>query len=717
MQGYHRAALLGVIFTVAMSGLGFAEAQQIDAARITYDESSSPIDTGDWNYAATQRLTQRAPKPGEATPYLTQARVLVSRSHVYVRVDCDDPHPDKAVAHATVFDADQSYDDHVVLILDTFSRHRTAYEFDVNVRGVRTDGLISPAAILTSYDWNGNWRADVVATPTGWTAYIAIDTRSIQFDRNADAWGMNLARYVPREQLSLQWSGISLDASITDLSRAGLLRGMQNLESSAGWTLAPYALTRYSNVGRGAAQTGFDLRYNISPEMTAIATVNPDFAEAEVDAQQINLTPYTLFKPEKRAFFLEGANQFTFASGIGSIFLPFYSRTIGLIDGYPVRIDEGMKVVGQSGPWSIGALGVHTGNSVVGDPANLFVGRATYDINEHLRVGTLMTDGDPTGRTRNHFEGIDGVWRTATLFGDKNLNVSAWAARSGGDTLAGDHRGFGTYIDFPNDLWRAVLSANQFGDALDPALGFLPRPGTRQYDVYFGHFPRPTSERWNWVRQFFYETELEQTDDLHGSTQSRKITLTPFNVITESAQHFEMHASSDYERLTQPFPIASGVTLPSGEYRFDRIHAQAESSTADALQIGAQVEAGGFYGGTLIQATPYVRWTSRDGRWHFEFDSETDRARVPEGRFTQRLHQFKASYAFDNELAFSSFTQFDSSTNRIGVNAQVRWIVQPGREVFVIFNHDVAPSLADPASRFTPVGNSLTVKLQWALYR
>ena len=316
--------------------------------------------------------------------------------------------------------------------------------------------------------------------------------------------------------------------------------------------------------------------------------MNPDFAEAEVDAQQINLTPYVLFKPEKRAFFLEGSNQFTFASGISSIFLPFYSRTIGLVDGNPVRIDEGVKLVGQTGTWSVGALGVRSG---------AFGGeRSCESFRRPCRVRRRRTPanrragdaGRSVRRTQNRFEGVDGVWRTATLFGDKNLNVSAWAARFRWRLTARRPPGFGTYIDYPNDLWRWVISANRFGDALDPAMGFLPRPGTYQYDFYLGHFPRPAGEQWSWVQQFFYEAELEQTDDLHGTTESRKLTLIPFNVLTESSAHFEVHGAFHEERLMQPFAITDRVTIAGRRLSFRARHFQAESPTAGALQIGAQ---------------------------------------------------------------------------------------------------------------------------------
>lgn len=675
----------------------------------TFDEAQAPLDDAIWQSAPVASLAQRAPSPAAPTDYPTRARFLVGRTHLYVRIDCTDPRRGDAVAHSLVFDGDQSFDDHVTLVLDTFGKRRTAYEFDVNVAGARTDGLISPAAIQTNYDWNGDWRATVVRYASGWSAYFAIDTRGLQFNHAAGTWGMNISRYVPRGQLALQWSGISLDSSVTDLSRAGTLDGIAALSPSSGWDVMPYTLARESSRSI-ALQTGFDVRYALGPEMTVAATVNPDFAEAEVDAQQINLTPYALFKPEKRAFFLDGSNQFTFASGIASIFLPFYSRTIGLVEGNPVRIDEGVKVVGQTGPWSIGALGVRSGASALSDPANLFVGRVAYDVDEHMRIGALATQGDPSGKTRNRFEGVDGVWRTASLFGDKNLNVSAWAAHSS-DALPGDRNGFGTYIEYPNDLWRWIVSANRFGDALDPAMGFLPRPGTYQYDFYLGHFPRPAGE--SWIHQFFYESELEQTDDLHGTTESRKLTLVPFNILTESSAHLEVHGAFQEERLMQPFAITDRVTLPVGDYHFDRVHFQAESPTAGAFQIGAQLELGGFYDGTLMQLIPYVRWTTPDNRWRFEFNNETDRASLPYGRFIQRLHQFKASYAFDNDLAFSSFTQYDSASGHVGVNAQLRWIMTAGREVFLVFNHDIAPPLTESPSRRDPLDNSLTFKVQW----
>ena len=156
--------------------------------------------------------------------------------------------------------------------------------------------------------------------------------------------------------------------------------------------------------------------------------------------------------------------------------------------------------------------------------------------------------------------------------------------------------------------------------------------------------------------------------------------------------------------------------MPAGDYHFDRLHFQAESSTARPFQIGAQLETGGFYDGSLVQAIPYVKWTTPNGAWHFEFDNETDRASLREGRFIQRLYQLKANYVFAENLAFSSFTQFDTDTKRVGTSAQLRWMIAPERDLFFVFNHAVAVPLADVAPWRSPIDNSLTLKLQWNFY-
>jgi hypothetical protein len=233
---------------------------------------------------------------------------------------------------------------------------------------------------------------------------------------------------------------------------------------------------------------------------------------------------------------------------------------------------------------------------------------------------------------------------------------------------------------------------NVFGDALNPALGFLLRPGTHQYDIYTAYQPRPSGDAFRWARQFFYQVELQQVDDLHGITQTRRLFTAPFNVITESGEHFEFDWIPDYEALTQPFEIVDGVTLPVGQYHFDRYRFEAQSSDARPWRIGDVVEFGTFYPGRLTQTKPFVTWTTLEGNLRFELSNETDYGYLPQGNFIERLYQLKVAYSFSPDLELSSFAQYDSSIGHTAVNVRLHWIVSPGSDFYVVFNHGVEAS-------------------------
>ena len=721
-----RLAALGVIFAIPAA---FARTQGLPAGHpsgapevsvlhmvpegtITLNGS---LDGPAWAHATVIRLIQQNPHPGAPTPFRTEVRLLADATHLYFGVTCVDPDPSRLSIHSLARDSDQTNDDHITIVLDPFDNPSLGYVFQVNAGGARTDGLISPASSTPDYDWDGIWNAKVWRTADGWVAEIEIDTQSLQFPPGVNRWRMNIQRYVPRKQLSLQWAGITLNANIFDLSRMGALTGVATLQQGHGLDVQPYGLLRHDSLrGNTAAQVGGDVQYNVTPSLAAILTINPDFAQAEANTRQVNLTPYSLFYPEKRRFFSEGSNLSAFGVGLAGndTFLPFYSRRVGLVNGQIVRVDGGIKLLGTAGPWSIGMLDVETGRSNVSNPTNLFAGRLTYDVNQHLRLGTLLTRGDPTGQSRNQFAGMDAIWHTATFRGDKNLTLSGWAARSS-DPSPGDHSGWGLYAAYPNDLWRGNISVNVFGDALDPALGFLPRPGTRQYDVYLDYRPRPASQALSWARQFFYQLEVLQVDDLHGVTQTRRIFTAPFNVDTQSGNHYEFDWIPEYEALTVPFEIAPGVTLPVGRYHFQRYHFEAQSSAARPWRIGSMFETGGFYDGHLTQYMPFVSWNALHGKLAFKLSNETDFGALPQGHFILRLYVLQAAYSFSPDLVVSTLTQYDSIVGHVGVNAILQWTLAPGRDFFLVLDHGVEASVTDPNARYLPVANVLTAKLRW----
>jgi hypothetical protein len=650
-------------------------------------------------------------------------RVLVDGENIYFGFANRDPEPELVAIHTLRRDDDQDSDDHVTIVLDTLGARRLGYWFQVNAGGARTDGLNVNAT--TDDNWNGIWDAAVQRTPSGWTAEIRISSQSLQFSSELGSWGLNIGRYVARDQLTLRWAGITLDADIFDLRRAGALHGMSDLKQGNGLAFQPYALARYNSESGGdqSADIGAGLKYSFTPQLEGILTINPDFAEAEVEEGRVNLGRFSLFFPEKRPFFLEGSNLFEFGHGLnigddGSLstqFVPYFSRRIGLADGQVVPIDAGAKLIGHAGGFSIGALTVETGDTETAAAANLAVARGAYDLNENFRLGALLTRGDPAGLTDNTFTGVDGVWQTSAFKGDRNLTMSGWYARSSGDVAPGQADGYGVSVEYPNDLWYAFAKANEFGDALDPALGFLPRPGTRQYLGIALYRPRPQGGVFDWVRQFQFGGEYIHVEDLDGRPQSKELAVLPFRLTTESGYFFDPVFIADYEALPEPFTVAPGVTIPAGEYRFNQYSIRGNTPESRPWVIYADFGGGDFYTGTIQSESVEVEWTSPDGTMQLGVSNENNFGKLPQGDFIIRLTQVNIGYSFTPNLALSAFVQHDSITDQTGVNARLQWIIEPGRELFVVFNHGIEPQLAD-INQAPPAGNAVIVKLRWDTY-
>jgi hypothetical protein len=270
-------------------------------------------------------------------------------------------------------------------------------------------------------------------------------------------------------------------------------------------------------------------------------------------------------------------------------------------------------------------------------------------------------------------------------------------------------------IEYPNDLWYAFLKANEFGDALDPALGFLPRPGTRQYLGIALYRPRPQGGVFDRVRQFEFGGEYIQVEDLDGRPQSKELAVLPFRMTTESGYFFDPVFVADYEALDAPFPIAPGVTIPAGEYRFNRYSLRGNTPESRPWVVYADFGAGDFYTGTLKSGSVEVEWTSPDGKLQLGVSNENNFGYLPQGDFIIRLTQVEAAYSFTPDLALSTFVQHDSINDEIGINARLQWIIEPGRELFVVFNHGIEPQLAD-LNQTPPTGNAVIVKLRWDSY-
>jgi len=703
---------------------GRAEVAQITAAQVTAALTTGPIhldgrlDEPEWQKAAViANLTQSSPVPGGRTPYRTEVRLLLSGSNIYIAIRNFDPDPEKIAVHTLERDGNLRGDDRVTVVFDTFLDHRSGFFFRVNAAGARQDGLVS-APGEWSLDWDGIWNARTRRTRDGWTAEMVIPAKSLRFSAGLSEWGFNVQRFVARDRTTLRWVGASLDASFFDLGRAGRIAGVDRLHQGLGLDITPFvsllADTGFGPGNRNVSNSGgVDIRYNLTPEMTAVGTINTGFGETEVDSGQVNLTRFPLFFPEKRSFFTQGSNQFSFGLGLGSRFIPFFSRRIGLFDDRRVPIDFGLKILGRQGPLGIAVLDVDTRSNDVVSGTNMAAGRLTYDVNSHLRLGTVFTHGNPDGMSDNSLAGADIVWRTSSFRGDKNLALGAWAARSAGNLPDGRRGGWGVSLDYPNDLWDISANIDRFGEALNPALGFLPRPGTIQYRVGMAYKPRPSGGVFSWVRQFFFEAFYDRVDQLDGPTQSWRLFTAPINIQTDSGEHFEMNWAPQFERLDEPFEISRGVIIPTGSYRFTRFRGEFQTARTRSWRLGARVWFGTFYTGHLVEVQKFVTWTTLSGKLRLELTLEDDFGRLPEGNFVKRLWQGRINYAFSPDLILSSFTQFDSDSGTLGTNNRLRWTVEPGRDVFFVWNRNWQRPVNGGFYALQPAAGQFLVKLLW----
>ena len=717
------ASIFGALAAVTLSSLAAPVAGAAGGREVTAVGAAGPVrvdgvlDEPVWESAGViPELSQQAPRPGEPTAFRTEVRFLVDQGNLYVGFTCTDPDPSRLAAHTMQRDGDMTGDDSVAIAVDPFGDGRNGYVFRVNVAGARLDGLIAgPDA--TSLDWDGIWEAKTRRTATGWTAELRIPAQTLRFAAGQDAWGLEVERFIPRRRTTLRWSGTTLDSKFDDFKRAGILRGLSGLKQGLGLSVSPFGLGRLTNdfdAGRRTLEggAGLDVGYNVTPQLNAVLTLRTDFAETEVDTRQINLTRFPLFFPEKRSFFLEGSNLFQFGLGLGTDFIPFYSRRVGLVAGQIVPLDGGVKLLGRAGAFGVAILDVQTGSSDVATRTNLFAGRFTYDVDRHLRLGTVVTRGDPQGLAQASLAGLDAVWQTSTLQGDKDLRVGLWGARSGGGTAPGQRTGWGLRVDYPNDLWNASADFKDLGDRLNPTLGFLPRPGVRSYDLYAAFQPRPERGLFSWVRQFFFEVEPNLVTDLSGETESFRVFMAPFNVRTQSGEHLEANWAPEYERLDAPFEVAAGVVIPPGRYHFSRFRIEAQSSDHRPLRAGATVWFGGFYGGTLTQVTTYVTWTSPAAHLQAEIDGENDYGSLPEGRFITRLWQLRGVYSLSPDAALSANVQYDTESKNLGVNGRLRWSPRPETELFLVWNRGWRET-GDALYRFEPQTEQIVLKLRW----
>ena len=631
-------------------------------------------------------FTQVDPDEGAPPTERTELRILFDKDNLYVAIRCWDSDAAGIRVTQMQYDGNFGFDDSVAIVLDPFDRLREGYRFDLTPGGAKRDALIENGDEQRR-DWDGIWEGRATIDADGWSAEFAIPFKTIAFDPVAPRWGFNAQRIIRRNRETIRWASPQRARDFDSVADAGSLTGLEDLDKGVGLDVKPFLRGTYrrddeSGDSEFELEPGLDLFYRITPKLTLALTFNTDFAETEVDDRRVNLTRFPLFFPEKRDFFLQDAGIFEFG-GIGRNPLPYFSRRIGIgPDGTPADIVYGAKLTGRVGDLNIGLLNTQV-DSVDGVPSkNLTVGRLSVNVLRESTAGVIFTVGDPQTDGDNALAGADFNYRNSRDFGDDTLRAHAYFMRSETPDLGGDQNAFGGSVRYTSDVFQWSAFFTHVGADFNPALGFSPRRGIREYIAN-------TRQRWrpeDVLRRVdfrFNTTVIEGTGS--GEIETANVLLPGIEFETEEGEVFELGVRHRYELLDEGFEISDGIVIPVGDYRFRRAFAELNTSRSRPLSGSVSVEAGEFFSGSRTDFEASLDW--RPSRF-FALSATYEQSDVDleEGSFITRVLRVRGDVTFSPDLSWNTTLQWDNVSDVMGINSRVRWIYRPGQEVFFVVN-------------------------------
>ena len=667
-----------------------------------------------WQQATSvSNFLQREPFEGQPPTEKTEVRIVYTKHDVYFGITCFDADPKRIVATELRRDVSQELDDYFEIIIDSAHDRRNAYVFQINPLGTQRDALITEEqrtdTSLGDGDsgWDGVWTSEARIMEQGWTATIAIPFSTLNFVQSRDViWGINFKRFIRRKNEEDLWSGWRRTFGAARVSQAGELHGISEIGSGRLFIVKPYGLTGFSHFPPSAAGTGLtpganalytggvDVKVGLRSNLVANFTANTDFADADVDTQQFNLTPYKLFFPEKRQFFLENAGVFNFPLGADTNDVLFFSRQIGIdpITGEEVPINIGAKVTGSLGNFELGAMDVDTRSSGPNPYANYAVLRVKRSLWSGSYVGVMGID-KRSGNPLDSFNQTEGADTRLVFF--KNLIVNAYAAQTRTPGISFEQTNVGAGFDYQTNWLEVLAQHRKVGANFNPAVGFVEITDCICDYLDANFKPRPKLPG---VRELNFEGFI-----LHAPFTDHMLQTQEWQNTFRAEFNNGSYTDDDIvdvftQRLLTPFNIYKKVSIPIGEYRWTRHQLTYGSSQERRLTVNFFERFGTYYNGDLNEAR--VRATYRASerlsfnfaeQWNrFQLSATTDPSGVPlpasAGKFSVVFGSFQTNYSFSRFLTLSTLLQMDTADDRAAsANIRLRWNYRPDSDFFVIY--------------------------------
>lgn len=634
-------------------------------------------------------LRQREPYEGQAPTERTEVRILYTRHQVYFGITCYDAHAQGIVAGELRRDLPQDLDDSFEILINSTHDRRNAYVFQFNPLGTQADGLITEEnrAEGQDYDagWDGVWTSEARITAAGWTATIGIPFSTLNFTQSQDVvWGLNFKRFIRRKNEEDLWSAYRRIYGITKVSEAGELRGISDIGSGRLFIVKPYALTGFrsgSGEGTHALHTsGLDVKYGLRSNLVANLTVNTDFADTDVDQQQFNLTPYKLFFPEKRQFFLENAGVFDFSTGFSDLL--FFSRQIGIdpITGLVVPIDAGGKLTGTLGGFQLGVMDVKTRAAGANPYANYAVVRVKRALFGNSYIGFMEVDKE-SGNPLDSFNRTGGMDTRLVFF--RNLVLHGYAARTSTPGTHGGNTDFGGDVTYDTNWLQFNARHNKIGPNFNPEAGFIERTDAKQDWANLTLTPRPKIRG---VRELNFEGFFYNAPDTHGVLQTQEWQAT-FRALFHNGAYTDDDLYDVFtQRITQPFNIYKNIFIPPGVYHFARHQFTFGSGQDRRLTFNLFERFGTYYTGRLNEASVRANYRPRP-RFSVSISGRWNRFTLAQGDFSVVLASVQANYSFSRALAASALVQMNTAnTQAVSANIRLRYHYRPDSDFYLVYN-------------------------------
>ena len=650
-----------------------------------------------------ENLKQIKPDYGLPASEKTSIRVAYTNKSFFIAVVCYDTAPDKIVISDSRRDADLNDEDSFLFILDTYNDQQNGFLFGTNASGMEYDAQINnegegnfssnrqQGGVIggTNINWDASWEVKTESGDYGWSAEFSIPLKSIRFNSGNDKiWGINFQRNISKRSETAYWANLPLGFDIKRLSLAGKMTGI-NLKSPKNLKVIPYALTQVaqdkiiSKKNSSRIDFGGDIKYSLTPGLTLDLTYNTDFAQVEVDDQQVNLDRFNLFFPEKRPFFLENAGQFSVGSP-GEVDL-FFSRRIGIGDGGSlVPIIGGSRVSGKVGQTNVGLLNMFTDEvEIDGDIGivknNYSVARVNHDFaKSRSSLGGLFVNRNGIGISDdyNSVFALDGK-----LGLGKKAQITGYISKSTTPGIKSREHAFKILAVYNWNGWNLRAGYTEVGEGFNPEVGFLQRSAFKKPEfLIFKQWRPKNTGKFLEVRPhvsyrgYWNFNNTQETGFLHIDN----------HWVWESG--FEIHTGINFtkETVLEAFPI-SLVTIDPGIYDHKEFQFVMFTNPNNKTSFRNRTYIGGYFGGSRISSSNKVNLRLGD-KFNAETNFNYNRLKLPNGLTNVVITGVRLAYSFTPRMFLQSLVQYNNVSEITSVNARFGWLKNANTGLFVVIN-------------------------------